>query len=52
MPVPLTFYANVYLDFDLASCEIEAVRAFAMIPSEVAGILVNDPNIRDISIIN
>ncbi|KAF8865704.1 hypothetical protein BDZ45DRAFT_684226 [Acephala macrosclerotiorum] len=45
IPIPVTFFANVYLDFgtDLSgNCQINAVRAFATIPSQVLGLILAD----------
>lgn len=50
--LPVTFYANVYLDFNLTTCEIGAVRAFAKIPTEVLGILLDNPDISDVSLVS
>lgn len=44
IPIPVTFYANVYLDFD-DNCNILAVRAFAQIPTLVLGLILNPPGI-------
>lgn len=36
VPIPVTFFAHVYLDFN-ADCRIYGVRAFAQIPTNIAG---------------
>ncbi|CZR61848.1 uncharacterized protein PAC_11745 [Phialocephala subalpina] len=43
IPIPVTFSANVYLDFGVdlhGNCQINAVRAFATIPSQVLGLIL------------
>ncbi|KUJ07452.1 uncharacterized protein LY89DRAFT_789560 [Mollisia scopiformis] len=40
--IPVTFFANVYLDFD-DDCTITAVRAFAEVPTVVLGLLLDPP---------
>lgn len=49
IPIPVTFSAHVYLDFD-QECEIEKVRAFAQIPSEVAGIVLSEIRVHEVQI--
>ncbi|KAE8445868.1 hypothetical protein EG329_012791 [Mollisiaceae sp. DMI_Dod_QoI] len=42
--VPVTYSAHVYLDYN-TDCEIVNVRAFAQIPSQVLGLLINPPSL-------
>jgi hypothetical protein len=43
VPVPVTFYANVYLTYHLSTCLIEEVFADATISTQLAGLFL-DPN--------
>lgn len=45
IPLPVTFFARVYLDYD-ADCKIQTIRAIApSVPSEVLGAFVNFPSL-------
>ncbi|KAG4420444.1 hypothetical protein IFR04_006460 [Cadophora malorum] len=45
IPLPVTFFARVYLDYD-ADCKIQTIRAIApSVPSEVLGAIVNFPSL-------
>jgi hypothetical protein len=44
IPVPVTFFAYVYLDYD-DNCEIQTIRAIASIPTEVLGAFVDFPDL-------
>ncbi|OQO00801.1 hypothetical protein B0A48_13488 [Cryoendolithus antarcticus] len=41
--VPVTFYADVHLEYNLDSCLMQKIQAFAIIPTVVAGIPNNPP---------
>tara|TARA_R110002060_G_scaffold61507_4_gene71007 strand:- start:1240 stop:1581 length:342 start_codon:yes stop_codon:yes gene_type:complete len=46
VPVPVTFNADVYLDYSPApDCRIQAVRAYARVPSEVLGMMTDHPGV-------
>ncbi|KAL2069383.1 hypothetical protein VTL71DRAFT_14062 [Oculimacula yallundae] len=46
IPVPVTFNADVYLDYSPApDCRVQAVRAYARIPSEVLGLMTANPGV-------
>lgn len=41
--VPVTFYADVYLTYDLSNCLMEKIQAFATIPTDIGGIPITPP---------
>ncbi|KAK6429840.1 hypothetical protein LTR95_014012 [Oleoguttula sp. CCFEE 5521] len=41
--VPVTFYADVHLEYNLDSCLMQKLQAFATLPTVVAGIPINPP---------
>lgn len=41
--IPVTFYADVYLFYDLADCLMQKIQAFATIPTQVGGVTINPP---------
>ncbi|KAK6438349.1 hypothetical protein LTR95_005452 [Oleoguttula sp. CCFEE 5521] len=43
MAIPVTFYADVHLEYNLDSCLMQKIQAFATIPTVVAGIPINPP---------
>lgn len=43
LTVPVTFFANVLLDFNSDTCQIERVEAYAQVPTQVLGLLVDPP---------
>ncbi|KAG4419111.1 hypothetical protein IFR04_007707 [Cadophora malorum] len=46
VPVPVIFNADVYLDYSPApDCRIQAVRAYARVPSEVLGMMTDHPGV-------
>lgn len=51
LEIPVTFSANVYLEFNLTTCGITLVQAFATIPSKVLGVLIEAPELDSIKII-
>ncbi|EME78741.1 uncharacterized protein MYCFIDRAFT_178849 [Pseudocercospora fijiensis CIRAD86] len=41
--IPVTFYADVYLFYDLADCLMQKIQAFATIPTQVGGVEISPP---------
>nr|OQO22310.1 hypothetical protein B0A51_09905 [Rachicladosporium sp. CCFEE 5018] len=41
--IPVTFHADVHLEYNLDSCLMQKIQAFATIPTVVAGIPINPP---------
>ncbi len=45
IPIPVTFFAHVYLDYD-SDCRIQTIRAVApSVPSQVLGVFFNFPSL-------
>lgn len=42
-PLPAKFYADVFLFYDLTTCLMQEIRAFATIPTEIGGQPIDPP---------
>ncbi|CZT25460.1 uncharacterized protein RCC_11192 [Ramularia collo-cygni] len=40
--LPVTFNADVYLDYDVSQCLMTAIRAYARVPTQVGGVVIGD----------